>query len=196
MIKVAITGNIASGKSQVENILISLGFKVIDTDKINHDLLENNIEVKNKIIEMFGENVLTIEGNISREKLGRIVFSSPKKKQQLEEILHEKIFLKMEKFFEENRREKVIFVTVPLLFEAGWENNFDKIIFVTADKNLRLSRLIKRNGYNEEYAKIRINSQIEEDKKVEKADFVIYNNSDLKSLKNEVEKIIQEGISD
>lgn len=193
MIKVAITGNIASGKSQVEKILISMGYKIADTDKINHFILASDIKTINKIKEEFkDDDILDEQGKISREKLGKIVFSAGWKKIKLEEILHNEINKKLEEFYIENRDKEIIFVSIPLLFETKQENKFDKIIFVSADEDIRLKRLIERNGYDKNYAKIRIASQQKETEKLKKSDYIIYNNSDLISLQKQVINILNQ----
>ncbi len=191
MIKVAIAGNIACGKSEVEKIVINLGYKVVDTDKINHTILSEDISAIEEIKQVFSfDDILDENGNISREKLGKVVFISDEKKQLLEDILHKRIFEKVNEFFEENKNEKIVFVSIPLLFESKQEKTFDKIIFISADERIRLKRLIKRNNYSEDYAKIRINSQEKEDEKIKKSDCIIYNNSDLNNLKQQVENCI------
>ena len=191
MIKVAISGNIASGKSQVERTLLSKGYKVADTDKINHFILATDISAIKEIKDAFTEDdILDEEGHISREKLGLIVFSSGDKKKKLEEILHKRINQKVNEFYEENQKEKMVFVSIPLLFETKQENNFDKIIFVSADEDVRLKRLMLRNKYSESYAKKRIESQQSEDEKIKKSDYVIYNNSDFLNLNNQLFEIL------
>lgn len=192
MLKIAITGNIASGKSQVENILIDLNYKVADTDKINHDILKNDIDTINEIKNAFFSEDITDENNdISREKLGKIVFSDNSKKTLLEKILHKRINEKVNEFFEENKNEKITFVSIPLLFETNQQKNFDKIIFISADEKLRLQRLIKRNNYSVEYAIKRIKSQESEEQKIKKSDFIVYNNSDFKNLENQISAVLK-----
>lgn len=193
MIKIAITGNIASGKSQVEKILISMGYKVADTDKINHFILASDIKTINKIKDAFkDDDILEENGEISREKLGKIVFSVGWKKIKLEEILHKEINHKLEDFYTENNDKNIVFVSIPLLFETNQEDKFDKIIFVSSDEDVRLKRLIERNGYDLKYAKIRIASQQKEAEKLKKSDYIIYNNSDLISLQKQVISILNQ----
>ena len=191
MLKIAITGNIASGKSLVEDFLIKLGYKVIDSDKIVHNILENDNKTIKKIKELFSaDDILNVKGNISRDKLGKVVFSNIEKKKALEKIIHIIVKEKIDNFFELNKEEKFVFVSVPLLFEANFDKFFDKIIFISAPEDIRLSRLINRNKYSIEYAKKRIQSQAREEDKVKKSDFVIYNKSDLKTLEEQTKDIL------
>ena len=191
MLKVAITGNIASGKSLVEKFLIKSGFKVIDSDIIVHQILEFDKDTIKKIKELFSsDDILDEKGNISRDKLGKVVFSNIKKKNALEQIIHIKVKEKIDNFFELNKEERFVFVSVPLLFEANFDKFFDKIIFISAPEDIRLSRLINRNKYSIEYAKKRIQSQAREEDKIKKSDFVIYNKSDLKTLEEQTKDIL------
>ena len=186
MIKYAIAGNIASGKSTVEEILKKNGEIVIDTDKIAHSLLENNKEV----IRAFKEYDIFCDGVISRQKLGNIVFADKKLRIQLENILHPLIKNKINEYFEQYQDKERIFAAVPLLFEAKMEHLFDKIIFIYCDDKIRLQRLLKRENYTKDYAKKRMKSQQSQDDKVKYSDIVIYNNSTLEELEKLVKKLI------
>lgn len=193
MIKVALTGNIASGKTQVEKFLLSLGYKVIDTDKVNHFIIASDFDAINEIKTAFKEDdILDENENISREKLGKIVFSVGWKKIKLEEILHKRINEKIDEFIENNKDEKIIFISIPLLYETKQESKYDKIIFISADEDIRLKRLMLRNGYTEQYAKTRIASQLKEAEKIKKSDYVIYNNSDFLNLKKQVDTVLKQ----
>lgn len=176
MIKIAIVGNIASGKSTVENILKNKGFKVFDTDEIAHKILETNPKIR----EVFGTT--------DRKKIAKIVFSDSQKLKTLESIIHPLVKEKLEIIF--SGEEKVIFVSVPQLFEAGFETMFDKIIYITADKNIRKKRIIKRNSFSPEEAEQRIEAQQEEGKK-EKCDFVIENNGNLEDLNYKITNFLE-----
>lgn len=198
MLKVAITGNIASGKSTVEELLIEKGFDVLDTDIVAHDLLELET-IKEQLISGF-KNYDIIENNeISRKKLGKIVFEDEALRKKLERILHPLIKDEIGRFFHNvenshqktSQKEKIAFVSIPLLFEAKFESLFDKIILVYSDDQIRLERLMKRNNLSLQDAKNRLKSQISQDEKTSLADYVIYNNELLSDLNNELIKVIE-----
>lgn len=189
MIKFALCGNIASGKSTVQKLLENQGYRVLDTDKVAHELLTvNNSELflEFKKFDVF-EN-----GEFSREKLGKLVFTNKEIKQKLENILHPQIREKIKEFFEQNQNEKYLFVGIPLLFEANMTDLFDKIIFIYADDDIRLKRLLLRNGYSVDYAKARLNSQMRQEEKTQKSDYVIYNNGSIEELNVNIIKLFEQ----
>lgn len=186
MLKVAITGNIASGKSEVEKVLSDSGFKVLDTDIAAHEILENDEDAKNEIISVFGKDILEDNNRISRVKLGKIVFGDKDKLTRLERIIHPKVFRKIGEFFSNNKNEEICFVSVPQLFETKTQMAFDKVILVTASEEVRIKRLIERNKMTEEEAKLRLSAQMKDSKKIKQSDFVIYNDKDLPYLQNQV----------
>lgn len=185
-IKYAITGNIASGKSAAENIIKSLGYKVLDTDELAHNILNTSCE----IARAFSDYDVFENGVISRKKLGKLVFRDKELKEKLEDIIHPQIKLKVNSFFKENSDKGKLFVSIPLLFEANMQDMFDKIILIYTNDNIRLKRLIERDNYSIEYAKIRMNSQQSQDEKLKLCDYVVYNNSSLENLKSEISKLI------
>lgn len=175
MIKIAITGNIASGKSTVEKIIESNGYKVYDTDKIAHEILANSTEVK----EIFG--------TVDRTVLAKIVFTNKEKLQLLESIIHPQVKNKILEIFKDEN--KIVFISVPQLFETGFDKLFDKIIYVTAKDEIRKERLIKRNSLTPEEAQTRIKAQNNEGK-AEKSDYIIENDEDFESLTKQVETLL------
>lgn len=192
MIKIGLTGNIASGKTFIENIFKNLGIKTICADSIVHELLENDCNLKNKLTNIFSEEILTND-KIDRLKLGKIVFSDIRKKEQLEKIIHPIVLKKISDFFEKEKNEKMVVADIPLLFESNYELLFDKIVLVYADDNIRFERIKKRNNLDDGYIKKIMKTQINQDLKKEKSHFVIVNeNKNLKELEKEVKKIIEE----
>lgn len=189
MIRIALVGNIASGKSTVEKFLTEkYGFSVLDTDKACHFLLE---KLSAKIIQEFKNyEILDENGRLSREKLGKVVFYNEDLKTKLENILYPNLRVEINRYFEEHKSEEIVFVAIPLLFEANMENLFDKIMFVYCNDEIRLERLIKRNNYTREYAQKRLNSQLSQEEKVEKSDIIIQNNSDKIALEQEIDKAL------
>lgn len=186
MKRIAICGSIASGKTVVQKFLEQMGYKVFDTDEASHKLLT----VNNKpLYEAFKSYDAFENGEFSREKVGKLVFSNSKLKQTIELIMHPQIVDEIKEFYETNKSESILFVAIPLLFEAKMEYLFDKIVFVYADDEIRLERLLARNNLSLEYAKARINSQMPQDEKIKKSDYIINNNGTIDELKHQVTKL-------
>ena len=186
MLKVAITGNIASGKTNVQYLIESYGYSVLDTDFVAHELLDNNPE----IMESFKNYDILENGNISREKLGKLVFANENLLEKLNSIIHPLVRQRIEDFFAENSEKNMVFVSIPLLFEAGMEDMFDKIVLVSAPEDIRLERLMKRNGYTREYALQRIKAQMPESEKYKCVDEVIRNDDLFEYLMDEVATLV------
>jgi dephospho-CoA kinase len=189
MLKVAITGNIASGKSTVEDLLKDKGYKVLDTDDIAHLLLRQE-KIKKLIISKFAGLDILQNDELSRPKLGIIVFANEEHRKVLEEILHPLIRDEIKQWFKEQEKdEKIVFVSVPLLFEAKFENLFDKIVLIYADDEVRIKRLIQRNDLKEEMARNRLGLQMSQDKKKPRVGYILFNNGSLDDLACQVKDL-------
>ncbi len=190
MLKIAITGSIATGKSLVQSILEEQGLIVLDADKVVHNLLANDETIISNIRAAFGEHVFE-DGKISRRKLANIIFKNPEQKKLIEIILHPEVQKEILRFFEKNKREKMVFVSVPLLYEVGWQKLFDYVIVVYADEKTQIKRLTERNSITEEEAVNLISFQLPQQEKLRLADLVIDNSKTIEATKIQIEYIIK-----
>ena len=178
MIKVGISGKIASGKSQVESIIENLGYKVFDLDKISHSLFDDE-NIQKKLLDEFK--------TLDRKEIGKIVFSDVEKKNALEKIIHPELKNIIFNLFEQNKEEKAIFISGALIFKTGFYKFFDKTIFVEANEQTRLERLMKRNKLTFNEAQARLNLQDDN----ELADFIVENNSSFENLETKTIDLIK-----
>ena len=190
---IGILGGIASGKSTVAAELGKLGCKVIDADKIAHELLEKNI-VKKKIVGLFGQSVLDSTGKVDRKQLAELVFANADKLSSLNGVLHPLVLERAEELIEQYRRQsrgRAIVLDMPLLVEVGWAERCDRLIFVECSQKLRADRA-KKMGFDENQLKIRENFQISLDSKAKLADNAVENNSDFPALVRQVAEIFSD----
>ncbi|MGD2094531.1 MAG: dephospho-CoA kinase [Phycisphaerales bacterium] len=187
---IGILGGIGSGKSTVAAEFAKLGCKVINADKIAHELLREPA-VKEEITGFLGEGILNSIGEIDHKKLAEVVFADAEKLSLLNGIIHPLVLRKTEELMEKYRHQnqvKAIVLDMPLLVEVGWDKRCDKLIFIDCEKNLRLKRA-KKLGFDENQIKIRENFQISLDNKARVADNTIDNNSDFSVLTRQVKDI-------
>jgi dephospho-CoA kinase len=187
---IGIVGGVGSGKSTVAAELGKLGCKVIDADKIAHELLEKK-SVKEKILKYFGPGILNPKGKIDRRKLAGIVFSDARKLASLNRVIHPLVFEKTEKLIEKyksQKKVKAIVLDMPLLVEVGWTKQCDELIFINCKQKIRAKRAEKM-GFNKNQLKIRENFQISLDKKAKLTDNIIENNSGFSALVRQVADI-------
>jgi len=185
---IGILGGVASGKSTVAAEFAKLGCKVIDADKIVHELLQKTV-VKDKITGLFGQAILDSAGKIDHRKLAEVVFTDADKLSSLNKIIHPFVLERVEEFIELYNRQggiKAIVLDMPLLAEVGWAERCDRLIFVDCKPKLRIERAKKMRGLDENQIKIRENFQISLDNKAALADNAINNNSDFQALVRQV----------
>jgi len=188
---IGITGGIASGKSNVSNICKELGYKVIDSDTISRDLSKKGGPLYKAIIERFGTDFLTDDEELDRKKLARLVFNNTAMKSVMDKISHPIIVDEIKNQIREIN-DGLIFIDIPLLFEAKLEYLCDKIICVFLRKKLQVERLMARDGIDEDYALAKIHSQMDLYMKKELSDFVIDSSGDFLETKKQVINVINE----
>ena len=186
---IGITGSIACGKSTVSNYLKEKGYTIIDADKLGHIALTSD-EVKEKLKKSFGYTILE-NNEISREKLGKLVFGNDENLKILNSIVHpyiRKIILQLQ---ENHRDERFVFLDIALLFEAGFEDLVEKIIVVHVDEKIQLARLMSRNALSKEQAMFRIESQMSSKDKSILGNYVIDNGGTKEETYKQIDLIIE-----
>ncbi len=169
---IGVTGGIASGKSNVCNIIEQEGYPVIDCDKITAELSVQGGLLYNVIVKEFGEDFLLDNGDLDRKKLAKKIFNDSKSKELLDKITHPIIYEEVKKRLDKIS-DGLVFLEAPLLYESKFDNICDKIICVFLQKRLQVQRLMDREGIDEDYALAKIHSQMDLYMKKSLADFVI-----------------------
>lgn len=182
-----LTGGIGTGKSTVAKIFADFGVEVIDADKIVHEILENDEELKTKIVDIFGQDVIE-EGKINRRKLGTIVFSNKEKLRILENLIHPKVLEIMAKKISESQSDMIL-MEIPLLFEKGM--NFHPSVLVYCPRELQFKRIKERDGLPDKDIQNRLSSQIDIEEKKKLADYVIDNSGTLQETRKQVENLLK-----
>ena len=191
---IGLTGGIASGKSTVSRFLAEMGAVIINADEVAHETLKSDIELQQEIVADFGDQILTAEGRIDRERLGEIVFTNPDALARLNRIMHPRLYEMVRAQLENYRQQKVkvVILEVPLLIEAGWTALVDEIWVTVASEATVLGRLQQQVGLSSKQALARIGSQMPAKDRIKHADVVIDTDCSLDELKARVAKPWQE----
>ena len=190
-----LTGGVASGKSTVARMFEELGAKVIDADRIGHELLGSTQPPYNEIVRRFGKEVLDASGEIDRRRLGAIVFSDAAKLRELNAILHPRIIERVEADAQRYRAQDpraVILVDAALIFEAGIGSRFEKLLVAWCPPEMQIERLMAKAGLSRKKAEQRVASQIPSDEKRRRADYVIDCSGSLEDTRKQVERLFLE----
>ena len=186
---IGITGSIACGKSTVSDYLIAKGYTIIDADKLGHVALTSD-DVKRKLAEKFGDEILE-NNEISREKLGKLVFGNDDNLKILNSIIHPKIKELILKLQEEHKDEDLVFLDIALLYEANFVDLVEKVVVVYVDEDVQLERLMMRNSLPKEEAVKRIESQMSPREKASLGDFVINNSYSKEDTFQQIDEILE-----
>ena len=190
-LKVVITGGIGSGKSSVSKIIESFGFPVIKADDLAKELMLKDESVKKKIIKTFGKESFTEKG-INTKYLAENVFNSKDKVDKINSIMHPPTIKRIEeiskRLFE---KHNLVFVESALVYEAKIQKLFDYVILIYAEEEIRIARKLEKNGMNRADIEKRMSFQIPDEKKTNRAHFVIDNNTTLAELESRTKFVIE-----
>ena len=169
---IGITGGIATGKSNVCQVIHELGYPIISCDEITNRNYQIGGKIYNVVLERFGNEYLLDDGNIDRKKLGKLIFNNESAKILLNSITHpiikDELLKEIEKY-----NEGLIFVEIPLLYEAKFESICDSVICVFLSQKYQVERLMQRDGIDEDFALKKIHSQMDLYMKKSLADYVV-----------------------
>ncbi|UCD29315.1 MAG: dephospho-CoA kinase [Planctomycetota bacterium] len=194
---IGLAGGIGSGKSTIASILSDLGAGVISSDKLNHEEL-NTPEVVDCLRRWWGERVITPNGRADRDAIRGIVTDDQQARRQLEKLVHPRIIRRQNDLIANylvDPNISAIVLDVPLLYEVGLVDKCDCVIYVEADAEVRLARVSRDRDWTAEDLKRLEKSQLSLATKRKNADYIVVNNSDITSLRREVEDVFSRILS-
>ena len=179
MLTVGLTGGIGSGKSTVSDLFSNLGVPIIDTDLISHRLLEPDQSGYEKVVAHFGDKLLGKDQQIDRRQLRRVVFNDEAEKLWLEATLHPIIYRQTQQQMEQLKATDYVIVVIPLLFETDFRALLDRILVIDCCPETQIRRLTARDHIDLNLARLMLAQQWTNEARLERADDVIHNGSDL-----------------
>ena len=194
MYLVGLTGGIASGKSYVASLLVNHGASAIDADDVARQVVLPGSIGLSQVLSKFGEGVLLPSGELDRKKLADIVFADPKRRRELESILHPLIRARTMELISSQSSEVVVYA-VPLLVEANVDYPFDAVITVEAGAENQVERLMSSRSMSLDEARQRVDAQTSSDERRKRADFVIDSSGTKEQTRQQVDAVWKEIIS-
>lgn len=174
MLKIGLTGGIGSGKSLVSRIFSILGVPVFHSDEVSKHLINQDQEIIASVSEVFGKQIYH-QGILDRKKLSEIVFKNKALLERLNSILHPAVTAEFKKWLSDCPESKYIIKEAAILFESGTYQDLDIVITVTAPENLRISRVMERDGFSEEEVTHRMRSQLDDEERIFRSNEIIRN---------------------
>jgi dephospho-CoA kinase len=193
MLRVALTGGIATGKSYVLDRLRRRGVPCLDADALVHGIEAAGTESTKEIAARFGPDVIAADGSVDRRKLGSIVFADESARRDLEAIVHPAVYRAIAaglRAFELTEKPVLAVVDVPLLFESGHALNFDKVIATVCPIEMQMARLLER-GVSELEARQRLAAQLPSAEKAARADFVVRTDGSFADTDRQVDEVLR-----
>jgi len=195
MLRVGLTGGIATGKSTAGEMFVELGCHLIDSDEISHELFRPRQAIYTAVVNEFGNRILAADGTIDRRVLGEIVFKDPAARQRLNGLVHPAIIQRQKEWLREMEAadpQGIAIVSAALMIEVGTYKNYETIIVVTCSPEIQRERLRARTGLSDDQIDARIRSQMPMEEKIKYADFVIDNSGTVDNTRQQVQRIFEE----
>lgn len=187
---VGVTGGIGSGKTTFCNVLRERGFLVYDTDKEARNLQNNDAALVAEIKALFGNDIYNEHG-LDRKQLGALVFDNAELLKQLSDIVHPHVRNNFKQWILNNNEQKILFVECAILFEGGFNKFTHRNILVTAEVDVRIKRVQKRDGISAELVKQRIDKQWPDSQKKLMSDFIVHTDDGIISTEQKVDEILK-----
>jgi len=175
MIKAGITGGIGSGKSIVCEIFRTLGIPVFVSDNISRQLIDQDQDIKDQLVSLFGKDIFNNDGRLEKEKLSKLIFGDRNALKKVNAVVHPAVKKKFNEWSGQYYDHKYVIKESALLFESGNTHELDVIIMVYAPESFRIKRIIERDNLPEERIKAIIANQINDEEKIRMSDHIIYN---------------------
>ena len=191
MLRVALSGGIASGKTTVSDTFKALGVPIADADILSRKAVEPGSEGLAAVVNRFGESILQTDGSLDRKKLRQIVFSEPSARADLERIIHPRVRALTQQFIKHHKANETAYcmVVIPLLVETNQQESYDHIVVVDVERQTQLKRLMARDNSSVEQAENILNSQASRDQRLAIADDVISNTGTLDDTIEQVKQL-------
>lgn len=190
---VALTGNVAAGKSSVAERWAAAGVPVVSADELAREAVRPGSPGLARIVEVFGDGVLAADGSLDRARLRERVFADDAARTRLEEIVHPAVWELRSRWMAERKAEGATLVVseIPLLYETGRESDFDAVVFVDAPEDVRLRRMVEGRGQDAEEARRMMAAQMDPEVKRERADHVLSNDGSLDELQRAADRLLE-----
>lgn len=192
MLRVALTGGIATGKTHVLSRFAGLGVPTIDADQLVHDATRPGGAAVESIVQRFGREIANSDGAIDRKRLGALVFADPQARRDLERLLHPEVYREIDRWYATVGQDPHVrfgIADIPLLYETGREHDFDKVIVTACPPRQQIERLMTRDGLTRSEAEQRLAAQLPIEGKMKRADFVIRTDGTLEETNRQVEEV-------
>lgn len=189
MLKIGLTGGIASGKSVVAARLKDLGAVLVDADALAREVVEPGTEGLQRIAAEFGDGVLARDGRLDRPKLGALVFGNPERLAVLNGIVHPLVRARAAALVAAAQDDAVVVQDIPLLVETGQGSDFHLVVVVDAPEDIRLQRMLEHRGMTEEAARSRMAAQATREDRLAAADVVLHNSGAVQDLLDQVDRL-------